>query len=135
MDTSFSLAQLSEVAANIIKTTPSKQLLFYGDMGVGKTTLIKEIIAQLGVKDTVNSPTYSIVNVYEIKEGEVVYHFDFYRINDEHEALDMGIEEYFDSPHWCFIEWPERIKNLLPLNALEIHLSLEADGQRRIKTN
>ncbi|MCK0131517.1 tRNA (adenosine(37)-N6)-threonylcarbamoyltransferase complex ATPase subunit type 1 TsaE [Flavobacteriaceae bacterium F08102] len=135
MDECFNLVQLPEIAARLIKTSTSKQLLFYGEMGVGKTTLIKEIIQQLGVEDTVSSPTYSLVNVYETNEGSAVYHFDFYRINDEEEALDMGIDEYLDSPHWCFIEWPERIKNLLPLNALEIHLSLEADGKRRIKTN
>ncbi|MCL4116983.1 UNVERIFIED_CONTAM: hypothetical protein GTU68_020150 [Idotea baltica] len=104
-------------------------------MGVGKTTLIKEIVKQLEVHDVVSSPTFSLVNEYESEQKETIYHFDFYRINDEIEALDMGIEEYFDSNNWCLIEWPENIKNLLPLNAVKILLSTNNDGSRNIVIN
>jgi len=103
-------------------------------MGVGKTTLIKELIKQLGSLDNVSSPTFSLVNEYDSRKGEKIYHFDFYRIKSEEEALDMGIEDYLYSDIWCFIEWPEKVKNLLPLNAVEIHLTLNEDGTRNITT-
>ena len=102
-------------------------------MGVGKTTLIKEICKQLGVLDTISSPTFSLVNEYETSKNEKVFHFDFYRITNEEEALDMGIEEYFDNNDWCLIEWPENIENLLPLDAVEIHLSILEDQNRNIQ--
>ncbi|MCL4147156.1 UNVERIFIED_CONTAM: hypothetical protein GTU68_060851 [Idotea baltica] len=104
-------------------------------MGVGKTTLIKEIVKQLNVDDVVSSPTFSLVNEYQSKHGEAIYHFDFYRINDEEEALDMGVEEYLYSNNWCLIEWPENIKNLLPLNASKISLSVNDDGSRSLAIN
>ena len=102
-------------------------------MGVGKTTLIKELCKQLKVLDNISSPTFSLVNEYQTASQEVIYHFDFYRIDDEEEALDMGIEDYLESGNWCFIEWPENIENLLPLDAVEIHLSLLEDNQRNIQ--
>jgi len=132
MDSNYTLKQLSEIARDIIDKSASKTLLFYGSMGVGKTTLIKEIVRQLEVDDVVSSPTFSLVNEYETRKGEHIYHFDFYRIDNEEEALDIGIEEYFYNNEWCFIEWPEKVKNLLPLNAVEIHLSLNKDATRNI---
>lgn len=102
-------------------------------MGAGKTTLIKEICKQLGVEDNISSPTFSLVNEYETKNGELAYHFDFYRITDEEEALDIGIEDYFYSGNWCFIEWPENVENLLPLDAVEIHITILEDGKRNIQ--
>ena len=95
--------------------------------------LIKEICNQLDVLDTISSPTFSLVNEYETSKTKKVFHFDFYRIEDEEEALDMGIEEYFDNKYWCLIEWPENIKNLLPLDAVQIYLSILDKGQRNIQ--
>jgi len=102
-------------------------------MGVGKTSLIKEICKQLGVLDTISSPTFSLVNEYQTKSNEKVYHFDFYRIEDEEEALDMGIDDYFYNNEWCLIEWPENIENLLPLDAVRIQLTILENGQRNIQ--
>ena len=132
MNTDYDLTDLPAIASKIIASIPHKTLLFYGEMGVGKTTLIKEICLQLGVLDNISSPTFSLVNEYQTTENEQVYHFDFYRITDEIEALDIGIDDYFYNNDWCLIEWPQNIKNLLPLNALEIHLSMAANGKRNI---
>ena len=135
MNKIYSLQELSAIAKEIILQSNNKILLFYGQMGVGKTTLIKEICRQLGVLDNISSPTFSLVNEYQTSTQEIIYHFDFYRIDDEEEALDMGIEDYFESENWCLIEWPENIENLLPLDAVEIHLTLLDDGQRNIQLN
>ena len=135
MNQNYNLHQLPEITSEIIKSVENKILLFYGQMGVGKTTLIKEICRQLGVLDNISSPTFSLVNEYQTSTQEIIYHFDFYRIDDEEEALDMGIEDYFESQNWCLIEWPENIENLLPLDAVEIHLTLLDDGQRNIQLN
>ena len=124
MNKNYTLEDLPTIASEIIASVKSKQLLFYGEMGAGKTTLIKEICNQLDVLDTISSPTFSLVNEYETSKNKKVFHFDFYRIEDEEEALDMGIEEYFDNKYWCLIEWPENIKNLLPLDAVQIYLSI-----------
>ena len=133
MNKNYSLDNLSEIASEIIASAENKTFLFFGEMGVGKTTLIKEICKTLGVKDSISSPTFSLVNEYETSKKEKVFHFDFYRITDEEEALDMGIEEYFDNNDWCLIEWPKNIENLLPLDAVEIHLSILNDGKRNIQ--
>ncbi|TXD48502.1 MULTISPECIES: tRNA (adenosine(37)-N6)-threonylcarbamoyltransferase complex ATPase subunit type 1 TsaE [unclassified Polaribacter] len=133
MHKNYSLENLSEIAVEIISSAKNKTILFYGEMGVGKTTLIKEICKKLGVLDTISSPTFSLVNEYQTSKNETVFHFDFYRITNEEEALDMGIEEYFDNNDWCLIEWPENIENLLPLNAVAIHLTIIGDDQRNIQ--
>lgn len=135
MNKNYSLEDLSEIASELISSAKNKTLLFYGQMGVGKTTLIKELCQQLGVLDTISSPTFSLVNEYQTSRKEKVFHFDFYRITDEEEALDMGIEEYFVNNDWCLIEWPENIKNLLPLDAVQIHLTILDDGKRNIQIN
>ncbi|HRH03125.1 MAG TPA: tRNA (adenosine(37)-N6)-threonylcarbamoyltransferase complex ATPase subunit type 1 TsaE [Bacteroidia bacterium] len=108
-----------------------KVIAFYGEMGAGKTTLIKSICKALGSKDTVSSPTFSLVNEYKYGDEKHIYHFDFYRLNKETEALDMGCEEYFYSGNYCFIEWPEKIKNLLPADCLSIVLQVN-DREREI---
>ena len=133
MNKNYSLDNLSEVAAELISSVENKTLLFYGQMGVGKTTLIKEICKQLGVLDNISSPTFSLVNEYQTKNNEKVFHFDFYRITDQEEALDMGIEEYLDNNDWCLIEWPENIENLLPLEAVQIYLTILNNEQRNIQ--
>ena len=98
-------------------------------MGTGKTTLIKAIGKCLGVTDNIHSPTYSIVNEYHSKSGQVIYHFDFYRIKDENEALDMGYEEYFFDNKLCLIEWPSRLASLIPANHLWIHILKENEDR------
>ena len=133
MNKNYSLQDLPNIASEIISSAKNKTLLFYGQMGVGKTTLIKELCKSLGVLDNISSPTFSLVNEYQTANNDKAYHFDFYRIEDEEEAFDIGIEDYFDSKNWCFIEWPENIENLLPLDAVEIHLSLLDDEQRNIQ--
>lgn len=133
MNTTYSLEELPNIAKKLIASVNNKTLLFYGEMGVGKTTLIKEICKQLHVLDNISSPTFSLVNEYETKSKEKVFHFDFYRITDENEALDMGIEDYLYNNAWCLIEWPQNVENLLPLDAVEIHLSTLENGQRNIQ--
>jgi len=131
----YQLSDLSLIANWVIENASSRILLFYGAMGSGKTTLIKEISKQLGVKDVTNSPTFSLVNEYRSENNELLYHFDFYRINDEEEAYDMGIEEYFDHDAWCFVEWPEKVQNLLPLESSVIKLTINADNTRTLELN
>ena len=105
---------------------------FYGKMGAGKTTFIKAVCEQLGVDDTVTSPTFAIVNEYEAACGRPIYHFDFYRIKKVSEAYDMGCEEYFYSGHPCFIEWPELIEEVLPEETVNVTIEALPDGERRL---
>jgi tRNA threonylcarbamoyladenosine biosynthesis protein TsaE len=133
MNKNYSLEDLSLIASEIISSAKSKTLLFYGEMGVGKTTLIKEICKELKVQDSISSPTFSLVNEYQTSTNEKVFHFDFYRITDQEEALDIGIEEYFYNNDWCLIEWPGNIENLLPLDAVEIHLTSAEKRMRNIQ--
>jgi tRNA threonylcarbamoyladenosine biosynthesis protein TsaE len=102
-------------------------------MGVGKTTLIKALAKKLGVCEVTNSPTFSLVNEYQTTNNQTVYHFDFYRLNTEIEALDMGADEYLYSGNWCFIEWAEKIPNLVPDSHSVISISLLPDGKRALK--
>ncbi len=122
---------LSKVAKYILHHSSSRVYLFYGPMGVGKTTLIMEMARQLGTTELTSSPSFSIVNEYEIPKG-LIYHFDFYRIEKEQEALDLGIEDYLYSGQYVFVEWPEKIKGLLPQDAVEIHLKLNKNKSRTL---
>ena len=123
--------QLNSIAQQILDYTSShKKFAFYGKMGVGKTTLIKALSLQLGVTEIVSSPTFSIVNEYQADESTKIYHFDFYRIEDEREAYDMGYEEYFFSNAYCFIEWPEKIPNLIEEDMVQIKMSVEGNKRR-----
>ena len=133
MNKVYSLNDLASIAEEVIAKAKYKTLLFRGEMGVGKTTLIKEICNVLEVQDRVSSPTFSLVNEYHTATNAIVYHFDFYRITQEEEALDMGIEEYLYQNDWCLIEWPENIENLLPLEAVQIHITILENGQRNIQ--
>ena len=127
-----SLSQLPYTASEIIKFAGNSRIfLFYGDMGAGKTTLIKSFCKHLGVADNVTSPTFSIVNEYHVT-GRKIYHFDFYRLKNQSEALDMGYEEYFYSGAYCFIEWPEMIPDLLPEHYIKINISVTGEGSRQI---
>ncbi|MDB2495086.1 MAG: tRNA (adenosine(37)-N6)-threonylcarbamoyltransferase complex ATPase subunit type 1 TsaE [Flavobacteriales bacterium] len=131
MEYKFNVSDLPYIAKEILLKVPNKTLLFYGTMGVGKTTLIKEISKQLGVTDIINSPTFSLVNEYKIVNDKI-YHFDFYRIKTEEEALDIGIEDYFFSEYWKLIEWPEKVSNLLPPNSTKIKMHKNKNGTRSL---
>lgn len=132
MEVIFSLEEIERIANEVVAQNPHKVIIFKGQMGVGKTTLIKVLAAILGVKDTISSPTFSLVNEYKVTENQNVYHFDVYRLQSESEALDMGIDEYLYSGHWCFIEWAEKIPNLLPDLYTTINLELLPDGKRKL---
>lgn len=128
-----SLADLKMAAQEVLNFAKQDNiLLFEGEMAAGKTTLIKEICRQSGVEEPVSSPTYALVNEYESNTGEIIYHFDFYRIQDETEALDMGAQEYFDSGNKCLVEWPARVKNLLPADYVEVAIEKGAGEARTI---
>ncbi|MBP4142736.1 tRNA (adenosine(37)-N6)-threonylcarbamoyltransferase complex ATPase subunit type 1 TsaE [Flavobacterium sp. P4023] len=135
MEIEFVIDQLEEVAQKIISANPNKVILFHGEMGVGKTTLIKQLCKVLGVKSATSSPTFSLVNEYEATNNQLVYHFDFYRLNQETEALDMGIDDYLYSGNWCFIEWAEKIPNLIPESHSTISISILEDGKRSLTLN
>ena len=107
------LEEIPAVAKEIIDNLKYKLICFEGEMGAGKTTFIKEFVRLLGTDDEISSPTFSIVNEYDTDNGKV-FHFDFYRLNDEEEALDFGIEDYFYSNAYCLMEWPSRVENLIP---------------------
>nr|WP_216650591.1 tRNA (adenosine(37)-N6)-threonylcarbamoyltransferase complex ATPase subunit type 1 TsaE [Mucilaginibacter sp. SG564] len=126
------MADLPAVAEAIIAHAGNNRIfLFYGDMGAGKTTLIKSLCSFLGTEDTVTSPTFAIVNEYQRPEDKI-YHFDFYRLKDQTEALDMGYEEYFYAGAYCFIEWPEKIPDLLPDHYTRISIKAVNNGLREV---
>ena len=130
MEITFSLDQIEGVATKILEQNPYKVIRFQGEMGVGKTTLIKALAKKLGVNEVTSSPTFSLVNEYQTTNNQTVYHFDFYRLNNEIEALDMGADEYLYSGNWCFIEWAEKISTLIPDNYSTISIRLLPDGKR-----
>lgn len=132
MELTYRLQELDVAVEYILNNTKSKTLLFYGEMGAGKTTLIKELVKALGVHDVASSPTFSLVNHYESEEGSV-FHFDFYRIEDDTEALDIGIEDYLDSDGWNLIEWPEKVERLLGENTQKLLLEVESENTRKLK--
>lgn len=128
----FDIQSINEVAKELLANVKHKTILFYGDMGAGKTTLISSLVKTLGGLDDVSSPTFSIVNEYEVTNDKV-YHFDFYRIDNVTEVLDIGIEDYFYSGHWIFIEWPEKIEEILPLEADISYIKMNKDGSRTLE--
>lgn len=132
MELNYTLDELDKVASQLLSATKTKYILFSGEMGTGKTTLIKSLVKHLGSKDQVSSPTFSLVNEYE-GEASDIYHFDFYRIEDESEAFDMGFEDYLDDKHYVFIEWPEKIPNLWPEQYSHIELELGDNQSRHLR--
>lgn len=135
MEFIFSLDEIENIARELIAQKPNKVILFHGEMGAGKTTFIKQLAKELGVTEATSSPTFSLVNEYQTTDNQVVYHFDFYRLKTESEALDMGVEEYLYSGNWCFIEWAEQIPNLIPETHSIITIQELADGKRLLKLN
>ena len=130
----YKIDEIHQIAQRLLQKQHEKVLCFYGPMGTGKTTLIKAILAELGVKDIGHSPTFGLVNEYEDAHGQpIAYHFDFYRIENEEEVYDFGIEEYFNQEIYTFIEWPERIPNLIPKECLNIKLHFVDENTRRIE--
>jgi len=130
------LGELSSIVSTItafIAANNASICLFNGQMGAGKTTIIRAVCANLGVIDNVSSPTFSIVNEYLTSKGASIYHFDFYRLKSEKEAYDIGVEEYFESGNLCFLEWASQIPSLVPTNHVEINISVLPDNQRVIK--
>lgn len=132
MEIQFKLEEINQVAQKIIAQRPHKVILFHGEMGAGKTTLIKALSKTLGVANATSSPTFSLVNEYEADNGDLVYHFDVYRLNNEAEAYDMGIDEYLYSGEWCFIEWAEKIPSLIPSEHSTVTLKVGKDGKRTL---
>lgn len=127
------LDELKNAATTVLKEFPLERVfLFYGQMGAGKTTFINALCEELGVLDHTSSPTFSIVNEYDSLNG-TIFHFDFYRLKNEYEALDMGYEEYFYSNNYCFVEWPEKINSLLPEEAVKIIIETTENQFRIIK--
>ena len=132
MKINYTLTELDKVVGSIMAEHPAKVILFRGEMGVGKTTLIKELAQYLGVTEATSSPTFSLVNEYLISNNQYIYHFDMYRLKHETEALDMGIDDYFYSGNWCFVEWSENIPNLIPEEHSVISISLLEDASREL---
>lgn len=128
--------QINQAASEFIKEMGDRKVfLMNGNMGAGKTTFIKAICENMGVSETVNSPTFSIVNEYETADHRIIYHFDCYRLNNIKEALDLGAEEYLYSGNLCFLEWSENIAPLLPSSAIEVHIEEIENGIRKVTIN
>ncbi|SDS37147.1 tRNA threonylcarbamoyladenosine biosynthesis protein TsaE [Formosa sp. Hel1_31_208] len=132
LDIAYQIDDIEAVARQLLEHMTSKTVLFYGDMGVGKTTLIKALVKAMGSTDDVSSPTFSIVNEY-LTDDVSIYHFDLYRIADEEDALNFGFEDYFFTPNWVFIEWPERAINLLPEDVTRIEITHKDLHSRSLK--
>lgn len=130
----FTIDELPEVAKEFIDSVGDERIfLFEGDMGAGKTTFIAEVCRQLGADDDFGSPTFSLINEYKDREGNPIYHFDFYRISSPNEIFDIGIEDYFYSGSLCFVEWPERLGSYEPEDARIVTLTEKEDGKRIIR--
>ena len=132
MEFIFSLEEIELVAEKVLAENPHKVIVFQGQMGAGKTTFIKALAKALAVKDMTSSPTFALVNEYNAKDNQKVYHFDVYRLKSEEEAMDLGIDEYLYSGQWCFIEWAEKIPNLLPDDYSKIVVEMLPDGKRKL---
>ena len=127
--------ELEKVVTEFLKFSNDVKIAFlHGDLGAGKTTFVKKLVSMLDSEEEASSPTYTLVNEYALPEGRL-YHIDLYRLNDTHEAQDMGIEEYFDNDAWCFVEWPDKVQNLLPLESSVIKLTINEDGTRTLELN
>ena len=133
-DINYSIEEISRTAKIILSLNPSSKIfIFNGEMGSGKTTLIKAIMKELGYEGTVSSPTFSIINEY--LNGDKIYHFDFYRIKNKNELLDIGIDEYISSNNRCFVEWPNLITDILPDKHIELNIDIISSDDRKLTIN
>jgi tRNA threonylcarbamoyladenosine biosynthesis protein TsaE len=131
-----SLKQINRASSRFLKITGNhRKFAFTGTMGSGKTTLINAICRQLGVINQVTSPSFALVNEYRTKSGEIIFHFDFYRIKSIEEAFDLGYEEYFYSKAWCFIEWAEKAADILPEDFVPVNIEVMQDNTRMVTIN
>ncbi|MEM9361552.1 MAG: tRNA (adenosine(37)-N6)-threonylcarbamoyltransferase complex ATPase subunit type 1 TsaE [Bacteroidota bacterium] len=136
MKRQFTLQGIDTIASELLNQVTGNVLCFYGEMGAGKTTLIKHLVKKLDGMDAANSPTFGLVNEYFSKRNELLgYHFDFYRIEDESEIYDLGFEDYLSSNVWLFIEWPEKVTSVLPENTDHIHIHFIDENTRSIELN
>ncbi len=134
MEITYSLAEVAELAETLVSEIPHKIWALHGPMGAGKTTLIKALIKVLGSPDSVQSPTFGLVNEYHLKDGDLLaYHFDFYRLDDPEEVLDIGFEEYLDQGCWIFMEWPDKIRPFLPEDRADIYIDVTDANTRRLR--
>lgn len=128
-----SLDELDQIAKKLVIYGGDEKIwVFQGNLGAGKTTLIRAVAKILGVEDRVSSPTFSLVNEYRNQAGDCFYHFDFYRLEDPAEAVEIGVDEYFDSGHYCWIEWAEKIRGFLPEDFFHIRIDTLQDGIRQL---
>ena len=130
MEVEFSLNQIDEVVDKLLASKPKKIILFNGEMGAGKTTFIKALCKNMGVENATSSPTFSLVNEYQTTDNQIIYHFDVYRLKHQNEALDMGIVDYLYSGNWCFIEWSEKIIDLIPKEHAVTTITVLENGNR-----
>ncbi|MDX9882361.1 MAG: tRNA (adenosine(37)-N6)-threonylcarbamoyltransferase complex ATPase subunit type 1 TsaE [Prolixibacteraceae bacterium] len=131
-----SLNGIKAAAKQFLQTYSQHRIFaFYGKMGSGKTTFIKALCEEMGSHDNVTSPTFSIINEYTTPTGTMIYHFDFYRIKNLQEAFDLGYEDYFFSGNFCFIEWPERVEQLLPAEFVKVGISVDQGETRLIEVS
>lgn len=134
MDSFYKLDGINDAAAKFLNDAGgSRVIAFHGEMGAGKTTFIKALCSQLGVRGSVSSPTYSIINQYKTNQGKTVYHLDLYRLKNEAEAVQAGVEDCFYSGDYCLVEWPEKTPALLPENTLHCYLVDNGGNERNLK--
>ncbi len=134
MEVNFSLHEIHDVAKKFITATNSYTVFaMHGDMGAGKTTFVHALCEQLGVKDAISSPTFSIINQYKAAGEKIVYHIDLYRLKDEEEAIQAGIEDCLFSGNRCFVEWPDKAAGIFPEDTLQLKISVEKDNNRKIE--
>ena len=131
MRVSFTLDTIEDVAKDLLAQLDCKTVLFYGEMGAGKTTLIRALVKALGGTTEASSPTFSLINEYQVYD-DIVYHFDFYRLNNAEEALDIGIDDYFSSEHYIFVEWPDKIDVLLPEMSVKVYIKIVDNCSRAL---
>jgi tRNA threonylcarbamoyladenosine biosynthesis protein TsaE len=136
MEVNFSLDKIQNVAAKLLaETTAHKVFAFHGDMGAGKTTFIHALCEAMHITDVVTSPTFSIINQYKTNNGQTVYHMDLYRIKDENEAINAGVEDCLYSGNTCLVEWPEKATEIFPDDTLHIYITSSDDNTRKLKYN
>jgi tRNA threonylcarbamoyladenosine biosynthesis protein TsaE len=136
MEVNFTLDKINETALQLLQDAGAvKVLAFHGDMGAGKTTFIHALCEAMGVEDVISSPTFSIINQYNTKDGQAVYHMDLYRLKDENEAINAGVEDCLYSGNTCLVEWPGKIPGIFPEDTLHIYITSIDDNTRKLKYN